>query len=1185
MGKRLITILLVLLTIGVQVFAQSAVSGKVTDKTGEPLVGAGVLVKGTTSGTTTDLDGKFSLQGLKQNAVLVFSSIGYETQEVTVGNQTVINVTLNEEAEFLNDVVVVAYGTAKKRDLTGAMSSIKGDNIKAQSVSSVSRALEGAAPGIQLSSVDGQPGVDMAIRVRGASSTSDGSAVALVVIDGVPAQTSNPLSTINPSDIESISVLKDAASTALYGSRGANGVILINTKKGSEGKTQVTFDTRVGWNSVGQFNMSNMTEASDIYEYAWLSIYNSYRYGVNGTGRPGVDENGIPYTNFQNPNYTHEQAAEFASQHLFNYVNSETNFQRNSLNNALVYDVPGARYVFSGGTGNTRSSTMMDAYLVGTNGKLNPDAKYFLPKDSKYNSLFETAFRQEYNASLKGGTEKLNYFASLGYTSDPSYIPTSSFERYNGRVSVNAQPLKWLKFGSNIGYTRTTTNEMATRWGRNAGSAGGNVFRYVNGTSSLISIYMLDENHNYVYDSEGNRLENVTNKTETYSPLGPTTGNAFGNGVNAEFDKNKNETVRSIFTTRSYAQVLFTKDLNLLVNFSYDSDNTDYLRYRAAGTYNGGVNGGLNKTLTNRFILNNQTLLNYSHDFRSGHHVDALLGHEWNHDKYHSVLYASGYELIPGWISGGNFIGHYTNGGTTLSGSPSWSQYEVNMESYIGRVNYNYDEKYYLSASIRRDGSSKFMNNKWGTFGSVGASWVISREGFMSATSSWLDFLKVRGSYGVLGNSNGIGSYTNHTWSYSATSYQQATNGTGIPAGYKLNNGALVNDQLTWEKNKEFDLGLDFGVLGRRINGSIDFYNHVTPNAFYSANYSALAGSGSETLQLNAAVLRNRGLELELSVDIIRTDDMTLNFTTNGTHYRTTLIDVPDENIPDNTNLDLPQGTWQAGVGSFSVSGTGGVSIGYLRGEGRDWYNIYLYKYAGVDKASGLPMYWHRVTNADLGLNDDGSKRDSGYDHNGRYKDLKAGENVKTLVSSDASLYEMGSATPDWIGGFNINFRYKNFDISTQFAYQLGGKFFSTEYGNGLYDSGYVSAVSEQKSTDLIGSTFTENNTSAYFPMQWWNTDYYNGSTFGSWKYTDMALFSASYLKCKNITIGYTLPKKVLNAIKASAIRVYASADNLFYVSAKKGVDPSMSILGGFEVGQYVYPSMRTISLGANITF
>ena len=326
MGKRLITTLLVLLTITAQAFAQSSVSGKVTDKAGEPLVGAGILIKGTTSGTTTDLDGKFSLQGLKSNSVLVFSSIGYETQEVTVGNQTVINITLADEAEFLDDVVVVAYGTAKKRDLTGSMSAIKGDNIKAQSVSSISRALEGAAPGIQLSSVDGQPGLDMAIRVRGASSTSEGSAVALVVIDGVPAQTSNPLSTINPSDIESISVLKDAASTALYGSRGANGVVLINTKKGREGKTQVSFDTRIGWNSVGQFNMSNMTEASDIYEYAWLSIYNSYRYGVDGTGRPGVGADGIPYTNFQNPNHTHEEAAEFASQHLFNYVNSETSF-------------------------------------------------------------------------------------------------------------------------------------------------------------------------------------------------------------------------------------------------------------------------------------------------------------------------------------------------------------------------------------------------------------------------------------------------------------------------------------------------------------------------------------------------------------------------------------------------------------------------------------------------------------------------------------------------------------------------------------------------------------------------------------------------------------------------------------------------------------------------------------------
>lgn len=1184
MAKRFLIGLLAMLTAAMPAFAQSSVSGKVVDAQGEAIPGANVIIVGTRTGAITDLDGAYQISGVSDKSVLEFSCIGYATQQIPVAGKTVLNVTLAEDSEFLDDVVIVAYGTARKKDLTGSMTSIKGENIKAQNVSSISRALEGAAPGIQLSSVDGQPGIDMAIRVRGAASTNDGSAVALVVIDGVPAQTANPLSTINPSDIESISVLKDAASTALYGSRGANGVILVNTKKGQEGKVQVSFDARVGWNSVGQFNMSNMKEAKDIYEYAWLSIYNSYRYGVNGTGAPGVKD-GIPYTNFKNPNHTHEEAAKFASQHLFNYVNSETNFQRNGLNNALVYDVPGARYVYSGGTGTSRSSTMMDAYLVNTDGKLNPNAVYFLPEDCKYNNIFSSAFRQEYNASIRGGGAKMNYFVSLGYDSDPSYIPTSNFDRYSGRASLNAQPLKWLKIGTNIGYTRTKTNEMATRYGRNPGSAGGNVFRYVNGTSSLISIYMLDENHNYVYDSEGKRLENVTGKTETYSPLGPTTGSAFGKGTWAEFESNKNETIRSIFTTRSYAQVIFYKDLNLLVNFNYDSDNTDYLRYRASGTYNGGTNGGINKTLTNRFVLNNQVMLNYSHDFRSGHHIDAMAGHEWNSDKYNSVIYVSGYELIPGWISPGNFIGRYTNGGTTLSGSPSWSLYEVNMESYIGRVNYNYDEKYYLSGSLRADGSSKFVNNKWGVFGSVGASWVITRENFMANTRSWLDLLKLRASWGVLGNASGIGNYTNHTWTYSATSYNPATNGTGIPAGYKLGNGSLINDQLTWEKNQEFDLGLDFSFLNHRIKGAIDFYNHRTPNAFYSANYSILAGSGSETLQQNAAVLRNRGLELELSIDIIRKKDMTLNFSTNGTHYRTKLIDVPDENIPNNTNLDLPAGTWQAGVGGFSASGTGGVTIGYLRGEGRDWYNIYLYKYAGVDQESGLPLYWHRVTNADLGLNDDGTVREAGYASGGRYKDYKLGDQVKTLVSSDASLYEMGSATPDWIGGFSLNFNYKGLDISTQFAYQLGGKFFSTEYANGLYRSGQLSATSEQLSTDLIGDTFREGNENAYFPMQWWNVANYNGSTFGSWKYTDMSLFSASYLKCKNITIGYSLPKSVTDKMKMSSLRIYASADNLFYVSAKKGVDPSMSILGGFEVGQYVYPSMRTFSLGLNLTF
>ena len=1177
MFKRFMMVLLVALTFGWQAFAQSTITGKVVDESGEPVVGAYVLVKGTNSGTMTDFDGSYSLPNVKQGAVLVYSCIGYANQEIPVGSKGVVNVTMKNDTNYLDDVVVVAYGTARKKDLTGAMTAIKGENIAAQNVSTVSRALEGAAPGIQVTSVDGQPGLDMAIRVRGAASTIDGSATALVVIDGVPAQTSNPLSTINPSDIASVSVLKDAASTALYGSRGANGVILVTTKKGEgDGRAKVSFDARIGWNSVGQFAMSNMTKASDIYEFAWKSIYNSYRYGVDGTGNPQKDANGIPYTNFSNPNHSHQEAAEFASQHLFNYMNSETSFSRNTLRNALVYDIPGVNYEYTG-TGTNRSATMTGAYLVNPDGKINPNAKYFLQKENEYSSLFRNAFRQEYNVSLRGGSEKLNYFVSVGYDNDPSYIPTSAFDRYTGRASINAQPLKWLRIGTNIGYTRTKTNEMATRYGRNPGSAGGNVFRYVNGTSNLIPIYMLDENHNYVYDQEGKKLENISGGTETYSPLGPTVGNAFSKGVMDEFAHNKNETIRSIWTSRSYAQVIFCKDLNFLVNFNYDSDNTDYVRYRAAGTYNGGNYGALNKTLTNRFILNTQQLLNYSHDF-GDHHLDAMAGHEWNDDTYNSLLYVSSYELIRDWISAGNFIGRYTAEGTTLSGSPSWTQSILRMESYIGRLNYNYAEKYYLSGSLRADGSSKFVipENRWGLFGSVGAGWVISKEGFMDSTRGWLDLLKLRSSWGVLGNQNGISQYGNHTWAYAAQAYVQATNGVGKPDGYKLSSDALVNELLTWEKTREFDMGIDFSFLNHRINGAIDFYDHKTLNGFYNADYSVLAGSGNDKLQQNAAVLRNRGIELELSVDVVRTRDLTFNITTNGTHYRTVLIDVPDENIPDNTGLDLPEACWQAPVAAFSAAGTSGATaVGYLRGEGRDWYNLYIYKYAGVDKASGLPMYWHRVTEQDVTKND----------HGGRYASYKQGDNVKTLVSSDASLYEVGSVTPDWIGGFTFNFRYKNFDASAQFAYQLGGKFFSTEYGNGIYRSGNVTVTSEMPSTDLIGKTFGEDNLDAYFPIQWWNATYYDGATFGSWMYTDMALFSASYVKCKNISLGYTVPKSLLSKIKMSSMRVYASADNLFYVSAKKGVDPSMSLLGGFEVGQYVYPNMRTFSLGVNINF
>lgn len=424
---------------GERAFAQNAVSGKVTDSSGEPIVGAGILIKGTTSGTTTDLDGNWHLTNVRTGAVLEFSSIGYATMQVTVGSAQQYNVILKEDALYLDDVVVIGYGSAKRKDLTGSIAQVNGDLIAATNASSASKALEGAIPGLVFSIVDGQPGVDAGIRVRGLGSTNAGYSNALVVIDGVPAQTENPLSQLSQEDIASVTVLKDAASTAIYGSRGANGVVLVTTKKGESGKTKVGFQARWGVNTVGSYDVGQLSTSKDIYEYMWRSIYNSYRYGYDGA--PKLDNDTGQYVTNLNGSITHEDAAKFASQHLFDYIGSNTSFGRNALGNYLAYSVPGLDFdtITHTGTGATLSGTIPEgAYLVGLDGKLNPKAK-LLYDDTYADQLLKAGFRQQYDVTASGGNEKENHYFSFGYLSDPSYIPNSKFDRVTGRANVNAQ--------------------------------------------------------------------------------------------------------------------------------------------------------------------------------------------------------------------------------------------------------------------------------------------------------------------------------------------------------------------------------------------------------------------------------------------------------------------------------------------------------------------------------------------------------------------------------------------------------------------------------------------------------------------------------------------------------------------------------------------------------------------------
>jgi TonB-linked SusC/RagA family outer membrane protein len=1138
---------------------KKTITGKVTDSTGAPLPGASVAVKGTTNGTITDMSGTYSIHNIPADATIVFSFVGMRSQEVIASGKSTIDVQMEDETVGIEEVVAVAYGTAKKKDLTGSISTIDGKLMATQSTSTVTRALEGAVAGLQISSVDGQPGLDMAIRVRGVGSANLNSSGALVVIDGVPAQIDNPLSTINAADIASVTVLKDAASTALYGSRGANGVILVTTKKGQTGKTNISFNARTGINSVGPFNLGKIDNSADYYKFAWQSIYNSYRYGVNGTGSP---QNWT--TNVNNPNYTHEQAAEFASQHLFNYINSESKFGRNRLGNYMAYSVPGAVYT-PDGTSTSSSATMTGAYLIGTDGELNPNAK-LLYDDNYSDVLLENNIRQEYNISANGGNDKVDYFVSLGFLQDPSYISNSKFDRYSGRTNVNAKLYDWLKVGANVSFARTSTSMMGTTWGRNAGSNQGNVFRFINGMAPSVPVYAYNEDGSYRINQDGTIYNSIAGST--YSPLGETGANYGSTNIVYAMKNDVRREVADVWNTRTYAEIGFLKDFKFLVNLSFDKNNWGQTRYMTSVTGEGKNVGGMAKIMYNLTVINTQEMLTYNKDIKK-HHFDAMVAHEFNDWHREQINWGSSYELIPGFISSGNFVGRYTN--VRGLATPGYTEDIVRMESYLGRLNYIYNEKYFLSASLRGDGSSKFKNDRWGNFWSVGGGWRISSEDFLASTKHWLDNLKLRASYGVIGNANAIGNYSGYrTWSY-GTVYTTQAGGTGIPVigSSILTPGGFVNDALTWENTKTFDTGIDFSLF-KRIFGTVDFYNRVTDNTFYNqpVNYMAV---GQESLQSNSAVIRNRGIEVELGGDIIRTKDLTWNVTLNGTHYTSVLTDVPEGSIPEKTP-GLPDYTYEANGEGWSASGAGNAASGqyYLRGEGRDWYNLWLYKYAGVDQETGLPLYYHKVTAADVTA--------------GTYTGAKEGDDVKTKNYNQASKYEIGSAIPKWIGGLTTTVKYKDFDFSTILAYQLGGKYYSVEYGNGMYRSSYYLSYNiGVLSNDLIGNTWTPENKNAKYPMQWYGADNYDGSTFGSWKYTDMALFSASYLRVKNVTLGYTLPKPILSKINISKLRVYASADNLFMFSAAKGIDPSMSLTGGMEVGAYTYPTMRTISFGINL--
>ena len=1133
-------------------------SGVVKGSDGQPIIGASVEVVGTTVGTSTGLDGDYTIKA-KQGSKIKFSFLGTKSVTATAGGSTTINVTLEDDATALDEVVVQAFGTAKKKDLTGAVSSIDAKLISSQSNSTLSNALEGAIPGIQVSSVDGQPGLDMGIRVRGIGSASQSNANALIVVDGVPYANTygygkNVLSTMNPKDVESITVLKDAASTALWGSRGANGVIMVTTKKGQQGKAKITFEGKWGINMIADNQPKLVRGVEDNYEMMWESIYNSVRYGSKE----------LYTTNFSNPNMSHEDAALFASQHLFNYTGSTTAFtEKNRLYNWMYYDVPGANYV-STGTGDNRSATMMDAYLIDpATGKINTNARKLWDVDDWRDLAYKRRFRQEYTVTASGATDKTDYFLSAGYLEDPSYIQGSSFNRYNVRSNINSQITKWLKAGINMAYSRRAVQSPATRYGRNPGSAVANVFRWVNGQSSLIPLFQRNADGSYILDAAGNK-QYTSAAEQNGSVVGPTGGPTSTANLDYILNHDKDETISNDINIRGYVEAKFLKDFTFQANLSTDQTFAMRSRYWNPVTGSAVSTGGAWGQNYNEYNnINTQQTLNWAHDYGK-HHVDAMIGHEFNWNRGYNLNYKTQSSIIPDFQAFKNFLA--LNGGSTFSDIGGDINEEA-LEGYFMRANYNYDNKYYVTASVRTDGSSKFRYNdtRWGTFWSVGGAWRLSGESWL-ADATWLTDLKLRADYGIMGNQNGVDRYSGYQqWNYGANGYTYSGVNV-VPAAITLGLGNYVNSGLTWEKKKTFDIGLDFR-LWDRFYGTIDYYNTTVDDMIWDQPIAMTLGQTS--IARNSAKMRNQGIEIELGVDIIKTPDILWSFSVNGTHYTNKIISVPD-----GIGTEALNGGWTAGVDAWSKGGGGAVgNIVYLRGKGKDLYNMYLFKYGGVDQATGLPLFASTVSSSNI----DKLQKASHV-----YGDIKEGNVVYTTDYSLATRQEFGSATPKFIGGFSTSFRWKDLDFAATFAFQCGGKFFSTEYALNLYNNTKISGA---LSNELKGNTWTPNNTGAKFPMQLYGTSYTSGTDIGSWMYSDLALFSASYLNVKNLTLGYNLPQKWMDKIGIGGIRVYASADNVWMWTQHAGIDPRMSLVGGWEVGAYAYPYMRTMSLGVNVTF
>lgn len=909
--------LLCMLLFCIATYAQRiTVSGKVTAG-GEGLPGVTVAVKGSTNGTITSMDGDYSLQTEPQNT-LVFSFIGYETQEVPINGQKTINIEMHESSIAIDEVVIaVPYGTAKKSTFTGSASVIDKKIIAASQVSSVSKALQGTVAGLQSFSTSGQPGEDASIYIRGVGS-ANATTTPLYVVDGVPYD--GALSSISSQDIASVTVLKDAAAASLYGSRAANGVIMITTKQGQNGSAPtIQLSAKYGFSSRAVRDYDQLS-TNDYFMLQWEALRNSYM------------DNG--------------QSAESAAQ-------TASSILATTATGGLGINPYGTQY----------------PQPVGTDGKIVAGATP-LWDDSWEDALSQDAHYTDISASISGGSERTKYYFSLGYLNDQGAYICSGFKRYNLRTNITTDLRKWLQVGLNVSATHSVQD-----YPKQDDTAIGNIVLAARSIPSFYPVYERDlTTGEYLLDENGNRIYDYGNYRK-----GSYNGYNFAQSMLYD----KKEYKRDAASIRGYLQITPLEGLSYKMSLNIDY-NSRFAHFYDNPTYGKEpLTGAVEKENVRTTGLTYNNVINWNHTFNENHDVRLMAGQEYY--EYNTSNF------------GGSRTGVITDGyyepdvASTLSSFYGNSD-QYKLLSFFGSAEYSYQSKYFVSASVRTDGSSRFHpDHRWGTFWSFGGSWKISREKFLEeAANDWLTNLTLRASYGAQGNDN-VGYYAYKALYEIGSSFGEST----------LHASRLETPELSWETNLNLNVGLDFGFWSNRLNGTIEFFQRASKDLLFARDL--VPSGGFSSIDANIGKLKNYGWEFTINGTPVLTKDWTWKLSVNATTYKNEIVELPTDVMWQSTKK------WVKG-GSL--------------------YDFWLYEWAGVNPENGNPQWYYTDT--------DGSR--------------KITEDYSSLTSDDK--VKMGSSLPKVSGGFQSDLTWRDLSLSMLFSYAIGGKLYNNDYKSMISVSG-----------------------------------------------------------------------------------------------------------------------------------